>query len=533
MSELLKKNKLIFSLLLIVFIYLNIQIVNNLGLYNDDWFFFFANNSNKNWSISSLDWFRVMWLMEGGIQRHIIVPYYAFFHKFSIKFLYIFSIFLSLIIFYQIFILFQKIYKHEPASEFSNEINLSIIFLILSWYFFPFNIGGQFWLTGIIHTKLSTIFLFTSILLIINNKLFLSLLFLCLCFNSYEIYFFSYLPLFAIFFYKKLINKKTFKIFIFLSFFIQIFFLFLKKRPSHNFDFIKILKLFYYNFYRFLWSIYQVVPENLNFFIKFFLFFIFSLLILFLCRNFLFLDPKKKKFKISILIFLIFALAGNSLVHIIGTYGYWGKGIFSRTMFAPSIFLLFLLIVFISDISKRKNLFICIAIFFTSVFFFNLEMQNWKISKKIQKDILKQYFIKKNDFSSSRKNFIFFFGPCYYNGVEIFNAPWDLSNAIYDQDNSFFIKSNFIIPIQDWSVQKVNSEVFKIHVFEYKLDSNVNYYYWDYFKKKIIKINSKSAENLVNLVNIYRNDQSCYLAGNEKLRIDKARKLFRFLKFFN
>jgi hypothetical protein len=167
MFKLVKEKKFIFFILSVIFFYLNLRVVNNFGLYNDDWFFLFANNLNFK------DWFKSMWGMEGiAIQRHIIVPFYAAMHLFPTKVLYVFSIILSFIIFYLIFTLFKKINTNGTDKKLINEIDLSVIILILSWYFFPFNIGGQFWLTGIIHTKLSTIFLLISILLLINKRLF-------------------------------------------------------------------------------------------------------------------------------------------------------------------------------------------------------------------------------------------------------------------------------------------------------------------------------------------------------------------------
>ena len=63
--------------------------------------------------------------------------------------------------------------------------------------FFPFNIGGQFWITVIIHTKISAIFLLLSIKFLIKKIIF-KFLSLSLSFNSYEI-FFSYLPLSLVF----------------------------------------------------------------------------------------------------------------------------------------------------------------------------------------------------------------------------------------------------------------------------------------------------------------------------------------------
>ena len=44
------------------------------------------------------------------------------------------------------------------------QLEINLLLLICAWYFFPFNIGGQFWITAIIHTKISTILFLLNII---------------------------------------------------------------------------------------------------------------------------------------------------------------------------------------------------------------------------------------------------------------------------------------------------------------------------------------------------------------------------------
>ena len=355
MRNFILKNRYILLFLSFVFIYFNYRIINNFGFYNDDWLFFSINDQKF------YDWALRVWNGEGGeIRRHIVAPYYIFLHFFSKEVVYFFSIILSVVIFFLIFILFKKLILKNYKYLDNDQTYLSIIILILSWYFFPFNIGGQFWITAIIHTKISTIFFLIHLIFLIKNRILFATLFLILCFNSYEIYFFSYLPLTLIFFFGGLIDIKVFKKYLLYSILIQIFFLFDKQRASHNIDFIEIVFLSLENIVRFFWSIYSLIPESINFKFKITLLLLFVLILLSLFKDFF--KEKNKKFKLTIFICLCFAFLFNVVVHVVGTYGYWGKGIFSRTMFFPSLLLLFFLIFFITSF-KKKNKFVFFLFF--------------------------------------------------------------------------------------------------------------------------------------------------------------------------
>ena len=532
MRNFILKNRYILLFLSFVFIYFNYRIINNFGFYNDDWLFFSINDQKF------YDWALRVWNGEGGeIRRHIVAPYYIFLHFFSKEVVYFFSIILSLFIFFLIFILFKKIILKNYKYLDNDQTYLSIIILILSWYFFPFNIGGQFWITAIIHTKISTIFFLIHLIFLIKNRILFATLFLILCFNSYEIYFFSYLPLTLIFFFGGLIDIKVFKKYLLYSILIQIFFLFDKQRASHNIDFIEIVFLSLENILRFFWSIYSLIPEIINFKIKMTLLLLFILILLSLFKDFF--KEKNKKFKLTIFICLCFAFLFNVVVHVVGTYGYWGKGIFSRTMFFPSLLLLFFLIFFITSFKKKISLYFSFFLFFISCAFFYIEIRNWEKSANLQEQIINNFlsFHSKHSFSSSSKKLIFFFGPCYINGVDIFNAAWDLQNAILFKNLSY--KNDTIIPIQDWNIKislftteeiktkKDNNLV--VHNYSYDLNNFDKIYFWDYFNNNINEINK--SFNVADQIKKMRNNRDCSVGTDFRLKAKNDKN--NFYKFFN
>jgi hypothetical protein len=524
------KNKFAFSFLFIIFIYFNIRIILNFGLYDDDWSFYTrANNNNFE------DWVITVWKGEAvWVRRHIAAPFYIFFHLFSVSVLYIISLILSLITISLIFAVFSKILFAQYYSKNGSDFYLSTVLLILSWYFFPFNIGGQFWLTGAVHTKLATIFFLFHIILLINKRIFLSLIFLILCFNSYEIYFFIYLPIILIFFFRKKIEIGNLKKYIFFSTIIQIFFLVDKKRKEQDINISQFFYDFFENIPRFFWSIFSSVPENFSLKVKIILLIaVFSLAIIIFFYSFNLKNKNEKKFKAITLICILFSLACSSLIHVIGTYGYWGKGIFSRTMYVPSLLILITLLIFVPILKKKLNLTISYIIFFLTLFFFNIEMINWEKSKKIQEEIINNFLVKKEDiFLNKTKDLILFFGPCYYNGIGIFTALYDLQNAILYKSKNFS-KIDAIVPIQNWTIENNNYSSLKIHNFEYQINEFDNIYLWNYFDEKRSKIISKKigTKNIVKQVLQMRNDQNCSIGVDEYLRAKNAKT--NFLKVFN
>ena len=514
------RNKIIFFTLFTIFIVINFRIANNLGLYNDDWLFYsLGDQTFSEWSLR-------VWKGEGGIiRRHIVAPIYMVLHLIPVKIAYTISIFLSLILFYLFFILFKKLILNNYFIKDVKELETNLLILIFTWYFFPFNIGGQFWITAIIHTKICTILYLLNIIFLIRKKYFLALIFLALSFNSYEIFFFLYLPITLIFYFGKLIEKNIFKKYLIGSFIIQIFFLFDKIRPGnadHDISNINVVDLIIkstVNLGRFLWSIYQTIPTNLNINLKIFLCFIFIFGFYYLFKKLHLL--KNKLFFYTICFLLFISLYLNATVNTLGTYGYWGKGIFSRTMFVPSFLILFFLCMSIPILNKKISLYFSVLIFLISLSFFNTEIKNWENSATIQEEIINSELLTdKNNLLKNTKNLIFFMGPCYLNGVEIFNATWDLNSAIRWKHPKL-AKNNFL-PIQDWKLSINKNKILSIHIFQFNLNEYKEIYYWNYFNNTLIKIKKKKF--IKESADIFLGRRDCSIGIDEREKAKNTRK---------
>ena len=516
------RDKISFLGALIIFIVINSIVVSNLGLFNDDWLFYsLGDQSFSEWAIR-------VWNGEGGvIRRHIVAPIYIILHLIPVKIAYSISIFLSLILFYLFFLLLIKLILKNFIIKNKEQLEINLLLLICAWYFFPFNIGGQFWITAIIHTKISTILFLLNIIFLVQKKYLIALIFLALSFNSYEIFFFLYLPITLIFYFGKLIEKKIFKKYLIVSFIIQLFFLFDKIRPGNadhdlnNVDIIELIIKSTSNLGRFLYSIYQTIPENLNINLK-----VSLCIVMIFCFYLLFKKIhllKNKSFFYTICILLFISLCLNSAVNTLGTYGYWGKGIFSRTMFIPSFLILFFLCISISIINKKISLYFSGLILILSLASFNIEIKNWINSSRIQNEIINsKIFSEKNELFKNKSNIIFFEGPCYINGVEIFNATWDLNSGIrflYPE----LAKNNFL-PIQDWKLSVDKNEILSIHIFEFNLNDYEEIYYWNYFNDTLIKMNKKTFNK--ESIDIFKSRRDCNIGINER---KKAKNTMEFV----
>ena len=507
------KNKF-FYFSVIIFIIINLIIFVNLSLYNDDWLFY--NISDQTFS----DWSLRVWNGEGGvIRRHIVVPYYILLHLIPPFLIYCFSLLLSFIILILFFQLTLKLIKKNVIEKYSKEISSNLFFLtFLIWYFFPFNIGGQFWITGIIHTKLSTIFLLLNLKFLIDKKIFFSLFFLGLSFNSYEIFFFSYLPLSVIFFIGGLVEKKDFKNYFFGSLIIQIFFLLNKIRPENSIekiDYLDVLLESILNMGKLFWGIYSIIPIDITLYIK-------LILIIVIVGSILFITFKtfkvyKNNFFYKFILLLIFSFILNSIVMSLGNYGYWGKGIFSRTMFMPSFLILFYFSLIFATKTKLNVIFTSFLFLITFLLFLN-EINNWKISKNIQSQIIEKFNILEK--FEQQNNLILFKGPCYVNGVDIFNATWDLNSAV--EINYPSLSTNNFIPTQDWKVYLKNDQKLMIHIFEYELKKYENIILWDY-NNNVIKI----LDDLMNVDFNNLSSKKCNIGSNEK---ERAKNFITILK---
>jgi hypothetical protein len=114
-------------------------------------------------------------------------------------------------------------------------------------------------------------------------------------------------------------------------------------------------------------------------------------------------------------------------------------------MFGPSISIFFIFLLLYSS-NKKTFYSLWFILLFTIIGFIN-ESQNWLTSKKIQDQVVNDKVFDKID---SKKNLVLFHGPCFVNGVEIFNASWDLGRYLKKIDLKY-LNSTFV-PIQNWDI---------------------------------------------------------------------------------
>ncbi len=111
----------------------------------------------------------------------------------------------------------------------------------------------------------------------------------------------------------------------------------------------------------------------------------------------------------------------------------------------------------------------------------------------------------------NKKNLIPFKGPCYINGVDIFNATWDLNSAV--EINYPELSSNNFIPTQDWKISLNNNQKLIVHIFEYKLENYENLVLWEYDKSNFKILNTSQDVDIKSLSSI-----KCNIGSNEKNR---------------
>ena len=516
---------------LIIFLIFNLYVILFFGYYHDDWGFFVFNDQ------SFFDHSEDIWTTEGVLlHRYINVPFYIIGSLIpDTKLLYTYIGLIGLIIYFQIYDLLKNFLKKNNILNFKNSFGLSI--LIVCWYFFPFNISGQFWLTNI-HVKISFFFFLLHFQLLIKDKFLYSMISLFLSLSSYEMFYLIHFPLSVLIYKSKLINKSVFKKYLIYSALIQfyfildrMFFLPLEARPNSNEINLKYLILENFeNIIRFFWSIYMSYSSVINIFWQVI---IFSPIIYFFSKLY------KIKIFFKIMFLLVISLVLNSAIVSGGGYGYMGQGIFSKTFYYASVFIflfMFSIFLFLKN-DFNKNIFL-IYILLISFFGFYYESKSWIKSWDIQKEIYQSDMIK--NFPEDKKNLVIFFGPCRYNGVEIFYAPWDLTRAIKETNPK--IKSEFV-PLTNW----------KVEIYSNKTDNNIwlglhdRHYsfpiidydkiiFWDYFKKykKVIIDNELILLNQLELnkLNSYRTcDIETEKYTKNKIDAKKYKKKFYDLFF--
>jgi hypothetical protein len=121
--------------------------------------------------------------------------------------------------------------------------------------------------------------------------------------------------------------------------------------------------------------------------------------------------------------------------------------------------------------------------------------------------------------------------------VDIFNATWDLQNAILFEDLSY--KNYTIIPIQDWNIEislttpeeiKIKKDsILIVHNYSYDLKYFDKIYFWDYFNNNINEINKNF--NVADQINKNRNNRNCSVGTDFRLKAKNDKN--NFYKFFS
>ena len=473
----------IYFIPLFIFIILNLFVIFNYGYYHDDWFFF--NFNNENFITRS----RTIWLLEGvQLHRYPNVIFYIAASALPNKELLYFSLAVfGLIICYQIYDILNFILKKKNISTDLNRFGL--LTLISVWYFFPFNIGGQIW-SADLHVKVSMLFFLIHYQFLVRQKLLHSLIFLFIAFSSYEMFYLIYIPLSSLIYFLGIIEKNFFKKYLFYSLFIQIYFIFDRKRDYYEFEILDFFQKKIINIFRFFYAIYSSLISFLNIYYQLI---IFSPLIYFIYK----INNKKIFFKIFII--LVITLGLNSLILSGGHYGFTGQGVFSRSFYyAAFCIFLFSFLLFILSQKKIKYLIILYFISF-GVTSFYFESKSWIKSWEIQQEVFTNNKINYIENEFGKNNLVFFFGPCMYNGVEVFHAPWDIGRSI--KENNPLSQNNFTV-LTNWDLEyNENKKIIGVHNFyySYSLDNYNQIILWDYFNDKISFVKATKNFNYYDL----------------------------------
>tara|TARA_B110000495_G_C22670251_1_gene396199 strand:- start:50 stop:580 length:531 start_codon:yes stop_codon:yes gene_type:complete len=162
---------------------------------------------------------------------------------------------------------------------------------------------------------------------------------------------------------------------------------------------------------------------------------------------------------------------------------------------------------------------------------FYYESKSWIKSWELQQEIFQSKKILELENNYKNKNLVIFFGPCRYNGVEVFYAPWDLTRSIREFNKK---TNNDYIPLTNWKIEIYQNKKDKnmwlgLHNkhYEFPLIDFDSVVFWDYFKNQTIVLGNHrgitlSKEELDGL-NAYR---SCDIETDNynKNKID-AKKL--------
>jgi hypothetical protein len=293
---------------------------------------------------------------------------------------------------------------------------------------------------------------------------------------------------------------------------------------------LQIIREFIRNIGIFFYSCYTVFFNNFYFYIKIFIFIFFIGLFLYLIKKYF--AARNKKFLTITFYLITISFLLNCFILAAGHYHYWGKGIFSRTMFQPSLLIfMFLSIILISN-SNKKDLYISFFIFLISFSFFLVESHNWKKSWSLQKKIINSSELSNGKyFLDHGNNLVFFLGPCYYNGVDIFVSTWDLNEAVKNKYFSF--KKNNFVPLSNFETYYLSLEKkIIVHKNEYFISNYENLYIWDFYTHNIFRL--KKNEDIKNFS--LNSRKSCFIGEDLYLKAKTIEKklslLLQLIKYY-
>lgn len=473
--------RIFFFFPIIIFIIYNIFTIINFGYYHDDWGFFNFNNQ------SFFDHSEDIWMTEGILlHRYINVPFYILGSIMpNPQSLYIYIALIGFVIYFQIFDVINYIFKEKNISNYLNCFGLSL--LIVCWYFFPFNISGQFWATNI-HVKVCFFFFLLHFQFLLRNKILYSIISIIISFSSYEMFYMVHLPISFLIYKFNLIHKDDYKRYLIYSSLAQLYFLLDRlfllptgARPDHQgFELLSFVKAYVMNFVRFFWSINMSFTSILSPMLQAFIF---------LPTIYFLTTIKESKNFYKIFLIIVISIAFNSAIVTGGGYGYEGNGIFSKTFYYSSFFIfIFFLLVFVFQKNKINKIFLLFYVSMISFIGFYYESKSWIKSWELQQEIFQSKKILELENNYKNKNLVIFFGPCRYNGVEVFYAPWDLTRSIREFNKK---TNNDYIPLTNWKIEIYQNKKDKnmwlgLHNkhYEFPLIDFDSVIFWDYFKNQ-------------------------------------------------
>lgn len=230
---------------------------------------------------------------------------------------------------------------------------------------------------------------------------------------------------------------------------------------------------------------------NINIFFQICFFLLFFLLVYFLFQNYK-LSSNKKFIFVSFSLLLI-SLVFNNMIYTSANYHYWGLGVFSRTLFFPSLIIFLILSLFLLCYQKKYNIFIALLIFISSAGFYFIQLSYWAESWNIQKKIILNFPYQDNKkFLENDTNLIIYNNIRFFNNIEVFDSQYDLNYAMhYNYPN--LSKTTFVV-LKNAQKQNIQHEYIELDGNKYYFKNFSNIFIWNYPDKLLVKINKNKVK---------------------------------------